>query len=272
VVLSFVDITNITVLLASVGLRLPVVIAERTYPPSHRIGLLWETMRRVTYPFCRRLVVQTSAVADWARSYLPARRIATIPNAVPRFALGHAGATERRRVILGVGRLVPEKGFDLLIRAFSLSGLGPVGWRLVILGEGPERGMLEKLCFELGVADWVELPGEVRDPVAQLLSSGIFALSSRYEGFPNVLLEAMACGAVPIAFDCLSGPRDVITDGINGTLVPEGDIPALAAALSCLAHDPARRSALAGNAVRVAIDYSPDVILDRWTELLECYA
>ncbi len=273
VVLSFVDITNVSVLLASVGLGTPVLIGERTYPPSHKIGLLWQAMRRISYPLCRRLVVQTSEVAEWARCYLPDRRIATIPNAVPRFALGRAGCTEpRRQVVLGVGRLVDAKGFDLLIRAFALSELGTKGWRLVILGEGPMRAALENLCRVLDVAGYVDLPGETTDPAEQMSTCAIFALSSRYEGFPNVLLEAMACGAAPVAFDCLSGPRDVIEHGVNGLLVPAGDVPALAAELSNLARDPARQKRLASNAERVAVSHSPDVILKKWTELLECHA
>jgi glycosyltransferase involved in cell wall biosynthesis len=272
VVLSFIDITNIAVLLASLRLGIPVVIAERTYPPAHEIGLLWKVLRRLCYPLCSRLVVQTRAVAEWASHILPGQKVEVIPNAVPRFALSGAhGMRARELVVLGVGRLVHSKGFDLLMRAFALSGLAAEGWRLVIVGEGPERSRLEVQAKQLNLSGHVDLRGEVRDPSEEMCRSAIFALPSRYEGFPNVLLEAMVCGAAPVAFDCPSGPREVVRDGANGLLVPADDCEAMASALQRLAADPLLRRRLGALAADVASDYAPELILTRWAKLLEQY-
>lgn len=273
VVLSFIDITNIAVILATFGLGVPAVVSERIHPRAHRIGLAWDALRRAAYPFCSRLVVQTEAVAAWGRRVVPRQKVAVIPNAVPRTAIERVQESDRREnVILAVGRLDPQKGFDLLIRAFAASALFSLGWRLIIMGEGTERSALTRLSSELGLAEAVELPGQTRDPTQLMSTSSIFALSSRYEGFPNVLLEAMACGAAPVAFDCLSGPGEIIEQGVNGLLVPAGDVEAFGAALKRLANDDSLRRRLSNAARHVTRAFAPSVVLERWVELLESAA
>lgn len=273
VVVSFIDITNIAVILATVGLGMPTIISERIHPRVHPIGVAWDALRRATYPFCTRLVVQTEAVAEWARRVLPLRKIVVIPNAVPQNAIDPVQVCDRReRIVLAVGRLDPQKGFDLLIRSFAVSALSDLGWRLIIVGEGSERTALRQLSSTLGVADAVEMPGQTADPAKLMLTAAIFALSSRYEGFPNVLLEAMACGAAPVAFDCPSGPKEIIEQGINGWLVPAGDVKAFGAAMALLANDHSLRHRLSKAARDVTRAFAPDIVLARWVDLLESTA
>src|SRR5690606_3578792 len=112
--------------------------------------------------------------------------------------------------LIAMGRLSPEKGFDLLIRAVALLRRQHPGCSLTILGDGPEREPLEGLAEELGVAEAVSFGGQVRDPAAHLVRGDIFVLPSRFEGFPNALLEAMACGLAVVAADCPSGPRQLV--------------------------------------------------------------
>lgn len=140
-------------------------------------------------------------------------------------------------VILGVGRLVPQKDFATLIRAFALL---PADWRarLVILGEGRERRRLERLAGELGVAARVHLPGFAANPYAYMRRATMFVLSSRWEGFPNALAEAMACGARVLSTDCPHGPREILAHGRYGPLVPPGDPSAMAAAIQRHLADP----------------------------------
>ena len=135
-----------------------------------------------------------------------------------------------RPFLLAVGRLVWEKGFDVLIESWALSGLGTTH-DLIILGEGPERRKLEELATNLSIADRVKMPGFEANPFSYMANTDLFVLSSRFEGMPNVLIQALACGARVVATDCETGPREVLEDGKWGTLVPVDDVQAMAAGL-----------------------------------------
>lgn len=268
VVVSFIEMTNVRVLLALAGSGIPVIVSERTDPRHHPVSGCWSYLRRQSYRLAARLIVQTDNVARWARSWLSAERVVIIPNAVR--TPGDLGAQQKpsgmpnERVVLGMGRLSVEKGFDLLIRAFAQAGLHRAGWSLVLLGEGCERAPLTALASELGVGENVLLPGVQSNPAEWLQHADIFALSSRYEGFPNALLEAMQCGVASVAFDCESGPSEIIHDGFDGLLVTPRDVDRLSDALRRLAVDEVLRGRLGSNARRIAERFSPDAVYSKW--------
>lgn len=269
VVVSFIEQNNVRVLAATLGLRVPVVISERTNPRRHPVGWAWSAARRLLYPLAARVVMQTNSLVDWARTVTDAQRVRVIPNFVRALPQPlPADAREHGRV-LAVGRLVEQKGFDLLLRAFASSRLAAHGVRLTILGEGTERQALVALADELGIAQAVEMPGVVHDPENWMAQATIYVLPSRYEGFPNALLEAMAMGCPVIAADCDSGPREIIRHGVNGLLVPVDDVGALAAALQKLIDDQALRMLLGTEAVKVRERYSMDAIVEQWEDLIE---
>jgi glycosyltransferase involved in cell wall biosynthesis len=140
-------------------------------------------------------------------------------------------------VILGVGRLAPQKDFGALVKAFAEVRIHRAA-RLVIVGEGPERNELERLARELGVYDDFSLPGFCRNPYALMARSAMLVLSSRWEGSPNVLVEAMACGTPVVSTDCPHGPAETLQGGRFGALVPVGDVSALAAAIAQTLDNP----------------------------------
>ncbi len=131
-------------------------------------------------------------------------------------------------VVLAVGRLTAQKDFPTLLRAFARL---PAPARLLILGEGEQRAELEQLAQQLGIAKRVQLPGYEPNPFRYMRRASVFVLSSRYEGLPNALIQAMACGCPVVATDCPSGPREILADGKYGALVPVGDVDALADAI-----------------------------------------
>ncbi|TMK19533.1 MAG: glycosyltransferase [Actinobacteria bacterium] len=133
-------------------------------------------------------------------------------------------------VVLGVGRLAPQKDFGTLIRAFARV-IARRPCRLMILGDGPERASLEMLVAERGLTGSVDLPGWISNPYPYMAHAGVFVLSSRWEGLPSVLIEALFCGVPVVATDCLSGPREILEGGRYGALVPVGNEDALAAAI-----------------------------------------
>ncbi len=179
-----------------------------------------------------------------------------------------AGFMSERPCVLGVGRLTRQKGFDLLIEAHALLRARGGTHQLVILGEGPDRASLEALVRERGLSDSVHLPGAVTNPYAFLARATVFALSSRYEGLPGVVIEALACGTPIVAVNCPSGPDEILEGGRFGKLVPPDDVPALADGIESLLGDEELRTRLSEAGPGRARDFSPERTIPRWEELL----
>lgn len=272
-VISFIDRTNVVTLLAAMGLGVPVLVTEHSDPLLNRIGAPWEWLRRWTYPRARRIVV----LNERARRIFAPRfgdRVTVVPNPVHVPA---AEALARRppgpgRTVVAMGRLGPEKRFDLLLEAFARVSPKHPDWRLVILGEGPRRRELEALRDALGLAGKVELPGLAPDPYPVLAGSDLFVLSSQLEGFPMALCEAMACGLPVIATEYHEGVREIVRDGDNGVLVPPSNQGALAAAMDRLMSDDAERRRLAARAVEIRERFGATRVMNTWTALVEATA
>jgi GalNAc-alpha-(1->4)-GalNAc-alpha-(1->3)-diNAcBac-PP-undecaprenol alpha-1,4-N-acetyl-D-galactosaminyltransferase len=270
VVLTFLDTLNVSVLLALRGESVPVIVSERTDPRAHEIGMRWSWLRRLCYPRAARVVVLTQSVAEWAGRIWPPWRVQVIPNPVvpPVRSLGHEGKPQAKKTVIAIGRLHRAKGYDLLLQAFAHIAADVPEWELVIVGDGAERADLARLAESLGVATRVRFAGLVTEPLAVRGADTLFVLSSRYEGFPNALAEAMAIGLPVISFDCPSGPREIIRHNIDGLLVPAEDVTALAAAMRRLLNDGAERARLAARAPEVLQRFSPDVIIQSWERLI----
>lgn len=170
-------------------------------------------------------------------------------------------------LLLGIGRLEARKGFDRLIDAFAQVVAAGRDARLVILGEGPMRGALEAQVRQLGLGDRIELPGFTPDPLSWMARATAYVLSSRNEGLPGTILEAMACGAPVIATDCPSGPREMLQDGEVGLLVPVDDPPALREAMLRVLDDPGLRQRLSRAGLLRIRAFEPARITAQWDAL-----
>jgi glycosyltransferase involved in cell wall biosynthesis len=270
-VISFLEKTNVLVLLATRGMNVSVVVAERTDPRRHQVGRSWEWLRRVTYPWCTAAVVQTGAVRNAVATLTRGRPVFVIPNpvAAPAERLVHRGsqrATGRKRVV-GVGRLAREKGFDQLVEAFGRIAPEFGDWELWILGDGPERAALEAQATRVAPGR-IHFHGWVNDPYRELSCCDLFVLPSRYEGFPNALLEAMACGLPVVSFACDSGPAEIVRQEVDGLLVPPGDVPVLAAAMARVMRDEELRRHFAGRAREVVTRFSHAQFFSLWSEVV----
>ncbi len=251
--------------------QLSVAITNSKLPVLRRRPLLaWLTRRY--YPRADAIVAVSDGVADDLAvvAQLPRERVQTLYNPTDLAYIAARAAEpaphpwlvdDGAPVIVAVVRLAAQKDFTTLLRAFALlKATRPA--RLLILGEGRLRPQLETLAHELGVSDAVALPGYAENPFAALARARLFVLSSRYEGLPGALIQALACGAPVASTDCPSGPAEILDHGRYGRLVPVGDAAALAAAMRAALDetpDPERQKTRAGY---FSVDRAVDAYLD----------
>jgi GalNAc-alpha-(1->4)-GalNAc-alpha-(1->3)-diNAcBac-PP-undecaprenol alpha-1,4-N-acetyl-D-galactosaminyltransferase len=272
-VISFLDRTNVRVLLATAGLRVRVVVTEHSYPGVDPIGFIWGILRYISYRLWVHTLVSVSRGIDECFDWLDCSRRAIIPNPIPTEQIGERAdsvslATDRRHVV-SVGRLVPVKGFDVLLRAFATVAKQLPDWDLVVIGDGPERSQLQRQAKLLGLENQLIMPGEVSNVFEVLRRCDIFCMSSKSEGFGLVLIEAMHCGLAVVSTDCPIGPRDFLKPGINGVLVPVDDWAAMGRAIYALARDPSRREVLGESARKTARNYSLETVIPKWESLFD---
>jgi glycosyltransferase involved in cell wall biosynthesis len=266
-VVAFLTKVNVMAAIATTGLATPLILSERNNFTTQQMSPAWRLARPLAARRASRLVMQTEA----ARTALPGglrARAVVIPNPVTPPNQAAAIPADGARFV-AVGRLEPQKGFDLLLPAFARVVRQIPNAQLTIFGEGPQRIALEHQAIDLAIGDNVALPGLTETPGDWVTAGEIFVLSSRYEGFPNVLIEAMTAGLATIAFDCPWGPSEILSAPDSGLLVPAGDIERLGDAMLRLAIDPALRHRIAAAGTQAAAThYSMAAVLAQWDAII----
>ncbi len=194
-----------------------------------------------------------------------ARNIFVIPNACTLSVVRQA-LLEQKRVI-AVGRLTEQKGFDLLVGIWKRVNVFHPDWRLVIVGEGEQKGVLEEKIREEGLSGKVEIHPFTRSIVAAYSECSVYVMTSRYEGFPMVLVEAMACGLPAVAFCCPSGPSEIILDQNNGFLIPVGDDDLFVKRINQLIEDEELRKRMGREAALIINRFSEKQVMEKWHKL-----
>ena len=268
-VVSFIGTTNILTILAARGLRCRVVISERNDPESQSLGPIFNTLRRLTYPLADRVTANSQGAVESLSAFVPARKLAYLPNPAPKVEADPPPAGSRRPTILSVGRLAHQKGHDILLKAFAgIAGRVP-DWNLVIIGEGTLLTSLQSEARSLGIDDHIAWPGRVADLAAYYESAGIFALPSRYEGTPNALQEAMAHRLPCVVTDASPGPLALIEHDVTGMVVAPENPHALAETLTRLIEDSALRERLGEAAGTRAETPTLDQTLESWAKVID---
>jgi glycosyltransferase involved in cell wall biosynthesis len=275
--LSFMSVSNTLLAVAGRGLSTACIGAERTYPPAMPLPKLAEWARWGLYGWLDAVVGLTDDSGRWLKQHTRAKSVAVIPNPVDLPLVSSAPFVDPQavrcpgsRLMLAVGRLSEEKQFGDLIRAFckvseKLTSLAsPLPWQLVILGEGPQQTALLSLIEQLGAQGMVLMPGRAGNVADWYVGADAFALTSSFEGYPNGLLEALAHGVPSVAFDCLTGPRELIRDGVNGLLVKPNSASDLEAALCRLMTDASLRAQLAQQSELTIQAHAIEGISKRW--------
>ena len=264
-IVAFMENANLPVVVAATicGMASRTHVSVRNNPSSikrgYRLIIPW------LYRIPRCVVVPSVGIrCALIRRGMPSKGIVAIPNPVPRVVPGEVLEPFRRprRYILGVGRLVPQKRFELLIEAYSKLDVPDVN--LVILGDGPERIDLESKAFALGVGPQVEFRGTVDRIDFWYRNAVCFVLTSRYEGWPNVLVEAMANGCPVISVDCPYGPSEILENGTYGMLVRRADVDGLSEAMRSLLMDPGLRATLGFQGARRVKCFEPPGVASLW--------
>lgn len=282
-VVAFMPQESVLATVACLGLDVKVAVSERNAPWHRSPGKVWEHLRRLVYRFSTAQVVQTDKIGQWLQKNLKASGVVVIPNAV-QWPLPVADPViepskylrPKQKILLAVGSKPYQKGLDLLVSAFTSIAKDHEDWDLVIIpfrAGNKERHLTTESVLQTaeraGIRGRIILPGFVGNIQSWYEAADIFVLSSRFEGFPNALIEAMAAGSACVSYACDTGPEEIIRDGIDGVLVWELTSEALARSLSRLMGDPELRSRLAREAPKVVERYAPSVILEKWCEALD---
>jgi len=269
-VLSFLTQTNILTVLATRGLNTRTVISERNDPRLQRHRPRVELLRKFLYRRADIVTANSRGALTALEAFVPREKLAFLPNPLALPASTEV-ATLEAPTIITVGRLVEQKGLDVLLAAWASAAPRLPGWRLAIVGDGPLRGELEALAQTLGVGDSIDWYGHLTDPFPLVRAAKFFVLTSRFEGTPNALLEAMACGLPGIVSDASPGPCELAgEDESAGLIVPVEDATATAKAIVKLASDEPLRNRLSVGALDRASEYEADLALGVWLKLLRC--
>lgn len=264
----------------AVGTRIGINLAIARFGQSDAVTVVQEHLSLNVYTKQVRQALQrhvpkadlvtclTHGEADAYRALLAGEApiIAVVPNAIPDELPAPSELTAQR--IVAVGRLAHGKGYDFLIDAFAQVAPAFPDWTLRIVGEGVKRPQIEKRIVDRGLTDRIELAGASNDVPGELADASVFALSSRFEAFGMVLLEAMASGLAIVSFATPTGPAELLTDGSNALVAPPEDVDGLAARLAQAMSDGDLRHRLGAQARRDVEAFTVSRVTERWSELL----
>jgi glycosyltransferase involved in cell wall biosynthesis len=267
VVISFLSATNIQTLMAARGLDLPVVISERNDPALQKLDPPWETLRPLVYREAALVTANSAGALATMCRFVPEHKLRQVANplAVPPCATEIQRHQSR---IIFVARLVEQKAPEVLIDAFALIASDFPDWRLDMVGDGPLREALEARAMNLGIAERTTFHGHCTDPYPLLYRASVFVLPSRFEGMPNSMLEAMACGLAVVVSDASPGPLELIRNGETGLVAKVDDVAVLAESMRALMSDNALRRRLASAAQAEAENMRLERVAADWEAML----
>lgn len=254
--------------MSMIGIKGPkLLLAERGDP--YTLPLKWKILLRLSYLKANNGVFQLKAQGEWfGRSVMKRSRV--IPNAyIPTGAIpSYSGA--RKKEIVSVGRFVPEKRYEILIKSFAEVHKIHPEYSLCIYGDGPSRAIYEDLINEYGLESCVRLPGYTNNSMESIKDASVFVLSSLYEGMPNTLIEALVCGVPIVSTNCTPGGPSFLTDnGRRGLLVPVDDVKAMSGAICSIIENPQLAEDLSAQGVEVAEELNDSKIKLLWKEYFQ---
>lgn len=268
VVLSLPEEIGIFVIGALLGTGVPVYVSERNDPRTMPYKKITRMLRKCLYPFAAGYIFQTGQAASFFSKRIQKKGI-VLPNPLDLSRVPEPHSGQRRKVVVGAGRMDKQKNFPLLIDAFARFYKTHPEYTLVLYGDGDLREALTEYAHSRLPESAVSLPGRESDLLNKMRDAALFVLSSDYEGMPNVLIEAMACGVPCVSTRCPSGgPEELIENGVNGVLVPVGDVAAMAKAMTALIDHPDEAEHMAQKATAIRRGLDAEIVCRQWLTYL----
>jgi GalNAc-alpha-(1->4)-GalNAc-alpha-(1->3)-diNAcBac-PP-undecaprenol alpha-1,4-N-acetyl-D-galactosaminyltransferase len=267
IALSFMTTSNVLSVLASRALKIPCIISERSNPYIYTHNSFWNKLVKFTYPKANFLVVQSQLIEDYYTQFVKKEQVFILPNPIAEdLSLRKHISEERKKIILNVGRLDSNKAQDLLIKAFA--NLNANDWKLILVGDGQLLESYKALAEELNISSSIVFTGNVSDISTYYNAASIFAFTSKSEGFPNALVEAMYFELACVSTNCPTGPSEVIDDSKNGYLIEVDNQKQLEARLLKLMNNDALRVSFGKEAYSTAQSFEINNVANQWNNLI----
>lgn len=268
-ILSLLEPFNLRVLLSTMGLGVRVIVSERNDPRSINKYWLMGQVEKLIYRLADKIIVQTETIRRFFDGALKERtHIIYNPVNLPKEMVGKALSVEKKKRIVSVARLMPQKNHDVLIKAFAMFSKSHPDYTLTIYGNGPQGEELKQLADSLGVGDRVSIPGASKTIHQDILDADMMCLVSQHEGMSNAMIEAMCLG-LPCICTKVSGAIDLIEDGKNGVLVEIGDVEGLVEQMNCLADNPEKAQQIGTQATELYQLLNKERINREWIDFLK---
>jgi glycosyltransferase involved in cell wall biosynthesis len=268
--IGFITSANILATIASKINRIPCIISERNNPLIEDVPRFWVILRRLIYPLADSVILQTEGVKKIYEKKIKPHKITILPNPISsKLSELRKHSLKKEKIILTVGRLDKNKCQEILIKAYK--NISPKGWKVIIIGEGNQRKKLESVIKKYNLSEKIEIISKVKSIDKYYNEASIFVFTSKTEGFPNALLEAMHFGLPCISTDCNFGPSDLIENGANGFLVPINDPIILKNQLSALINNEALRAEFSKKSKLTTKNYKSEKVIAKWEELINTF-
>lgn len=263
-IVSFIGKNNIMAIFTSLFLHIPVIVAVRGEPNEEYYSKGMKLGARVLFNFASGVVLQTEDSKLFFGKMIQ-KRAKVLKNPLTEEFIKPLYEGPRDKTIISVGRLDENKNQQMLIRAFAEIEKVHPDYKLILYGDGDKRDELEKLVEKLGIKDKVEMPGNINNISSRIQKAGIFALTSKTEGMPNALLEAMVLGIPSISVDCpCGGPKDIIDSGVNGFLIQRNNIEELVEKINYIIEHPDMAQQMGRQAFLIRDEYMPQKVYQSW--------
>jgi GalNAc-alpha-(1->4)-GalNAc-alpha-(1->3)-diNAcBac-PP-undecaprenol alpha-1,4-N-acetyl-D-galactosaminyltransferase len=266
-VIGFMTTANIYAVIAAKRLKIKSIISERIHPEYEIISKLWLVLKKFFYPKSNKLIVQTKVIKSYFENFVTNNQLEIIKNPLaPELIIKRDLSKTKEQLILNVGRLDDQKNQDLLIKAFA--NIPNKNWKLILIGEGTNRIRYTNLIKELHLQEQIILKGNITNVEDYYNTASLFVFTSRYEGYPNALTEAMYFGVSCISTDCPSGPAELISNAENGFLIPVGDQDLLEKKMKLLMSDEDLRTKFSANSLKSTVGFEADHIALQWKSII----
>ncbi len=268
-IVSFIKKNNFMAITSAAGLHIPVIVSVRSNPAREYPDKLTRLLARVLFARTAGVVLQTQQAKEFFPKEVQ-KKVVVLPNSLSDKFLQSECSGERRKEIVWVGRMDSNKNPKMLLRAFAEIAEKHPEWSVTYIGEGYQKKEMEAFCKEKNLSSQVKFAGRIDDVAGAIRPASVFVLTSKQEGMPNALIEAMVSGLAAISTDCpCGGPAELIENGINGILIPVDDEKALTEALDKLLSDEEYRVRISNEAKKLIDKVHPDIVNRKWLEYIE---